>query len=320
VAEIEAPSPERISPADNLDGWIEAREKKKDAEAGQSAGKQDTLSAPAEPTVSKPEAPAQTTSGDWWESGLTDAKHGFLKGKKGDEVEKAFRHSETAKQAAERRANDLEKRLADFERERIADMAAARVVEQQRVVAPTVDPAEGIDQLWFENPKLAYAKIVEQARAEAAVEAAKARDEVQSGLQREKYLAAGNAAYEAARVALNLDEATWSKRAKAVYVDVTDPDSDYYKNYGPLNVENLVTSYRELYGEPAPQAAPIVLAPAPSQPDPPGSKRPAPPVRSEPSQSLLTAERKRALRQIADIAGLDPNSMIARAEQRRSRG
>jgi hypothetical protein len=307
-----------INPIENLSGWLEAQTR--DAEPTTSTGQGVTEASPAEPTVAVPVTPAQPAS--VLEAVLPeDFEHGFFRNKPVSALYTSYTHAERAKQEAEKKANELERRLAAIEQERQIEATTRRVLAEQ-TAPPAVadDPFAEIEREWFENPRGAATKLREQTLAEAkqaaAEEAARVRDETRRESEQHQIVAAGRNAYDAARTALNLDEATWQKRAKAVLVELTDEASPYYGDgHNLFRPDAYVAVYRDMFGDPAPPSMPP-LAAVPAVADPPGSKRPAAAVTSSQPTSALAEEQVEAWTALARAAGTDPKVFIAKMSRR----
>lgn len=307
------PTESAINPAENLNGWLDDRDAKRAAEA-----------APAEPTVEAPAAPVEPApvplEGDWWEAGLANAKHGFLKGRKGEEVENAFRNAEARLKAKEQEASRLARELDSERRQREAEAAARKVAAEQRPATPANDPDAEIEALLLENPRAGIKKLRELATAEAErlaeAKVSQVRQETQAEQQKKQIYEAGARAYSDAQKTLNLDNDTWSKRSKAILVELTDQNSPYYGDgHNIFRPEVYVQVYSDLFGQPAP----VVVKPAPEPPTPPGAKKPAAANIQTPSASPLTQEQIEARKRWAAIAGVDPKNLIARGEARKER-
>jgi hypothetical protein len=304
----------RVSPVENLSGWLEDREAKREKPAEEPA--------PAEPTAEVPvEAPVEP-AGDWWETGLADANHGFLKGRKGPEVEKAFRHVETAKQTAERERNELQREIEAIKREREAEAAARKVAAENKPSQPPVDVDAEIEAKLIENPREGIRLIRERTLAEAR----KLAEEVEQKFRNENEQAeynrqvkqAGEQAYDKTRELVNNDP-KFDKRMRSVYVEVTDKNSPYYGDgYNAFRPDVMAKVYEELY-EVSASPAQIVVKPTPEIPTPPGAKKPSAANLAEPSSSPLTRERIDAARTFAAIGGVDPKALVARQERRKER-
>jgi hypothetical protein len=292
-----------INPADNLSGWLDAREAK-----GEPA---------AEPEV----VPETTQPASWRDVVLPDdVGHEFLKGKKVGDAITSWEHSQRALKEAQREAAEAKREL-EAERRRIeAETAARKVQSEAQPAKPQSDPDAEIETLLLENPRLGIKALRERMeaeadkRAEAKLQAFKQENEQQRYV-RDKYEAGGRA-YDSARQALNLDEATWNKRSKAVLLELTDERSAYYEDgQNIFRPEKYVEVYKELYGDS--QQAPIVVKPATEPPTPPGAKRPSNVNVAEPTASPLTRERLDAIKTFAGIGGVDAKALAARQEKRK---
>lgn len=300
----------------------------------------DQKTAEPEPAAEKPpEAPAvaeaaqPTDQGDnWWETGLADAKHGFLKGRKGPEVEHAFRATETEMKKAQQRAKDAET-LVQQANARAAALELA-IQQQKQQQAPAPDPAKEIEQIFFEQGPAAAFKRQSELNA-AAIQAEAERianlklqqfqqttsDQARLSQQALRVKAAFDAA-EAARQDLKVDQSAWDNERGLV---VSARIMNQFGNDGLTDVKNWTDTYKAIY--PEAQTAPAVTAPVVTPPppvtNPPGSHRPAP-VQQKPNAGLptLDGEERRALEFLAEAGGVDPEKLIAKhqAKARRANG
>lgn len=293
MAETEPQESVRIDPTENLAGWLDKRDAEP-AENTVAVESEPVPASPAQPTVAEQPPPPQP---DWYEAGLADVSHGFLKGRKGPEVEKAFRHVETAKQQAERERNELRQRLAQYE--------AQRAPEAPKGIEPN---------LWFENPDEAQRRIDERIAKVTDEKLNAYIQKTQAEQQTARALDNGGKAYDSAREALNLDAPTFNLRAPAVMLHLTDPNSPFYGDgNGLFDKDRYVEVYRALWPEPV---APVVVASVPEPALPPGSKKAAPMV-STATTSSLSREEREARKVIAEYTGLDAEKLYKRAENRR---
>lgn len=267
--------------------------------------------APAEPAAAEP--------ANWWEDGLAEAKHGFLKNRKGPEVENAFRHAETAKQTAERERNVARDEANRLRQELLSKEVALQMAaeERRRATQPPVDPYDEIESLWFENPKAAAAKLREIVVAESRQNISQETERMRMAQQTESQNAAlrqeVNRVYDVTRERLNLTPETWNRRFKAVYVEATDPKGQYADRGGPLNPDNLIAIYNDIYGDLPAAALPATAPPPPPAANPPGSARPRA-VTQPPNAGLptLSTEKRAALEMVAGSMGFDKDKYIAR--------
>lgn len=316
-----AVQPTRIDPIENLDRWLDDRIGR-DAEPGAETGQSNAPDSPAEPTVAQapeegtqPEAQAEP---DWYDAGLV-ANHGFLKGRKGPEVEKAFRHAEATKQQAEREAAELRRQLDQMRMAQEAEAAARRVMSEQRPAAqaPTVDE---IESAWFENPAKAKALLMQQAEERARNAMREELTMAQEAAQaQQRQMSARSAAAQAVQWVADtygVDESIAQARVMgtfthlAAHVDQSGDDSVWQ------NPNAYAYYVRQLVGDPAPAQVPTV--PVPDFPDPPGSKRPSSaPARKAATGSPLRAEFEDAARSIAAAIGNDPDKVAARLARTR---
>jgi hypothetical protein len=287
-------------------------------------------------TETKPETPAVETQPTetvepWWEKGFAEAKHGFLKNRKGPEVEQAFRATEAemrkswqAKDAAETRARQAE-----------ADAAALRLAMQQREAqqqTPPVDHAKEVEQIFYEQgPAAAFARQQELNDARIAAEAQKIANQTVQQFQQTTSdqarqqsqamrLKAALDAGATARATLNVDPSVWdSERGLVVSARVLNK----FGQDGLMDVKNWTDEYAALYPSTAAAQPQPVVAPAPAVTNPPGSHRAAP-VQQKPNAGLPTmdGEERRALELLAEAGGVDPEKLKARhlANARRANG
>lgn len=322
MSETEAQASARISPADNLDGWLS--ERTRDAEPEAPTGQESVAASPAEPTVAEPDASAQPAV-DWREVVLPeDVPHGFFRGKKVGDLFESYKHAETAKQQAERERNELRQRLEALERERETEAVVRRVTGiGTQPAAPQQDPRDAeIDKLWFENPaearRLLNEKWAEDARRVAKEEFANVREA--EAVEQQTY-AAQNAAREAVEKVAK-DYGIAPEQAQARVMGAFSLLAAHATETGDNSIwtvpENYLRAVRMIAGDPTPAIQPPVVAiPAPSRlSDPPGSKRAATASRV-PEPSPLAAEEEAVRREVARIAGVDPSRLIKREQQRR---
>lgn len=319
MADIEVQE-ERIDPVENLSGWMDAKASKfRDAGPEEQTGESEAPASPAEPTVAQEPAPAPEAQAvpDWYESGLV-TKHGFLKGRPGPEVEKAFYHAETAKQKAEREAAELRQQMEQMRRDREAEQAVKRVMQTPE---PKADPDAEIDRLWFENPAEARRRIAQ----EAIESARKVTHEELSRIEASRYEAertaqaqsAANAAVDWVAKEYGVDPETAAMKLAGTFVHITTHVAETGDDSVWRDPNTYASVFRRLYGDPQ-SARPIEVPPSPAPlSDPPGSKRPAAsPTRPSEPGSLLTREQEEARKAFARIGGVDPKRLIERAKAR----
>jgi len=296
----------RVNPADNIDKWIESR----DAKPEPAEKPEPVVAEPEEETPAAPPPAVEPTEGNWWETGLTDVSHGFLKGRKGPEVEKAFRHVETAKQKAEREREDLRREIDQLRRQQ-------QEPPKVQAAPPTQQPTEDeIERNWFDNPAIARQKIEERARAIADESIAKYEATQEQKKRQQTIISTGSKAYEDARTKLNIDEETWELRSPGVMLHLTNERSPFYGDgHNLMRADAYVDAYKALYGDPTPP--PVVVKPAPEPPNPPGAKKAAAVTDHTPAASPLSAEEREARRVVAEAAGLDVERFIKRGERKR---
>jgi hypothetical protein len=319
----EAPKESAINPAENPTGWLKARIER-DAEPASSTGQSDTQASPAQPNVAESPAAVQPTS--WRDTVIgDDVDHGFFKGKKVADAIESYKHSERAKQEAERRANDLQRQLESERIERQAELAARKVLAEQQQPRSTeqqIDPrlAEA-ESLWFENPGRARQLLTEyneeragriaEERAAAAIESLESKYRTQSVAQQ------GENAFYAARDAMGVSPEVWDRRGVALLSTVVRKGSGYAEAGGPLNPAVLVQAYKDLFGDPTPASVANVPA-APAQlATPPGANKPArAAVPSGVVPSPMSDERRATYARLAERAGVPPEAFIKRREGR----
>lgn len=249
-----------------------------------------------------------------------DFEHGFFRGKPVKELYKSFRATEAEMQRAQREAKELRDEKERLRAEVAAkNLAVQMAAEQHQRQTQPQDNLSNIERVWFENPKEAARLLREETLAEARRIAAETQtktsaETIATITTRDRQTRA-TAAYEEARQRLNLDEATWQKRAKAVLAEITDPQSRYFgdgQTSGPLVTQNYIDAYKDIYGEPAPT---VTVAPAkPAAGNPPGAHKPASTVAPPPNAGLptLATEKRAALERTAQSLGIDPEKYITR--------
>lgn len=289
---------------------------------------------PVTPETPTPEAPK---TGAWREVILDDVDHGFFKGKPAKELYESYRHSESAKQKAERERNEA---LAELQQERMARAAAdaVRSAMPQPAVQPEPpkeDPRDAeIEANWFENPAKAKQLLLEKTREEQKQVAAEEFKRLYGAEKAEEESANfQRAANQAASVAisrvmsdLNLsqEDAQMAVAATFVYVkqhekdipDVwTNPDAYvYYVN----RLRSAYSGAKPPVAEPAPTpepAAPVVITAPPPPPEPkqpPGATKPAAITAPPTAKPSPLSEENRRIREM--IGG---PSLVARGERRK---
>lgn len=267
---------------------------------------------PAEPAVEPPAV--EPIPDDWWETGLP-AKHGFLRGRKGEEVEKAFRSGEASyKREAQRRA-ELEREIAEIKRQREAPPP---------VVPPAQAPAdteEEIDRLWLENPSEARRMMREEWSREEQqrYEGRRAADVQQQRFSQS--LEASNAAIDhlVSEYGIDKDRATKLITSALPHMSELQVENPNVWQH-PANYVWVLDQLGFLPAKTQPlEAAPPEAVPAPVVANPPGSKRPAAARTRAPDPSPLRAEEEEKRRAIAEELGLDPENLINRARARGGR-
>lgn len=304
---------------DNPIAWFEARASK-------------TTDAPVAAAVPAPETaapvapePVEDPAEPWWDQGLAETKHGFLKNRKGPEVEKAFRSTQTAMQEAQRERNELRAQL-DQSR---AEVAARNAVLQAEIARrsgtaqePAVNPEDELEHLLFTNPKEYTRRVKEDATNEAKriveTERQQYEQKTTEEAQHRDLTVRGDAAWKGAGVKLGIPPDVWlsNELSIPIMVALTNPELPYCANGGPLNEDNYVAAYRDLQkalgmSMPAAVVAPIV----PAQTTPPGSRKPATATATNSGQVVSEDSRKRA-ESLAAIGGINPEKLAARMARR----
>lgn len=310
-----------VNPADNLDAWLRER-KERDAEPEAETAKSTEPTSPAEPTVAQPEPDPATTEDytePWWEQGLAEAKHGFLKGRKGPEVEKAFRHVETAKQRAEREAAELRQQVEQMRIERAAEAAVQRVQGKPQQ-EPQPDLYAQLEQQFWEKPGATFQQLqqiaVQEAKQQVWQDIQTAQEVAAQQQRAEATVTAGQ--YAAAEVMRHYGVSQEAAENMVLTAAANLAESDDFNVW--FDPRNYLSVIGQLYGDPRPQGiAQPPVAPVTEIPDPPGSKRPASVQRraSEPSQFRTETEELR--RSLAQSFGVDPDFAIERARARGGR-
>lgn len=311
-----------INPIENLSGWIDKHlEQMRDAEPADTSGQPDAASS-AEPASAPPapqavEPTADPLAGDWWETGLP-ANHGFLKGRKGEEVERAFRNGELTWKQAQTENARLRRELEDTRRRSAEAPAPAPVAPVQQ----PQNTEEEINQLWFENPAEAKRLMVEEAKREA-LGAVKAEREAETFAAEQRtaeeasrsvadYLVAarGYDAAQAARTVIATYPLLQQLRDQGRSDAFTDPRVVLWM------VDQILEPARSAAPPTAAPAAEVPPTPAPSMPNPPGTKRPAALNARPATANPLRAEQEEVRRSIAEELGIDPQRLIDRAKAR----
>jgi hypothetical protein len=273
--------------------------------------------APADPVTP---APADTPSTeatleeDWFDKGLP-ANHGFLKGKTGPEIEKAFRSAEGKIREYAERHKQTTAELEQLRREREADAALARR-EKQQTAAPAPQATDDEDprmkqvrELWYVDETRASALMREIMLDDAKKIAADTLTTYQSEREFEQHTEAAKSASNAAVdelattyglpravVAASIKE-TWPMFAAAV------------KNGSSMGIwgvkQNYIDAFTHQFGPPpvAPGGVPPAAAAAP---DPPGSKHPAAAPQSRTLPRVVDPAMAADRRQTAKELGLSP--------------
>lgn len=320
------PQQPKASPADNVAEWLGKRAKSK-AEATPAA-EETSAEAPAVDST-PPEAPAPAPAHVISPDDLlpADFEHGFFKSKPFKELYKSFRATESEMQRSQREAKESRETIERLRAEVAAkDVAVQMAVEQRQAAAQLAeDPYAEVESLWFENPRAAAAKLRDMTLAEVrqtvTAESQKNRQETEAETQKSQLIQQGQRAYQEAGVALSLDEGTWNQRAKAVLVELTDPNGKYYAQGGPMVRDNYVSAYREIFGESvAPYVAmhPLNIVAATEASNPPGSKKASIGAQPAPNAGLptLDSEKRAAYTRLARNVGIDPDKFIQRMQQK----
>ena len=294
-------STEGSDPSENLSGWLEKRD----------AGPEPATPAPAQPT-------------DWKEATIPeDVDHGFFKGKKVGVLYESYKHSENAKQAAERERNELRAENEKLRREREADDAARRVHTAQQPRQPDPDPDAEIEQILLQNPKEGIRAITERAHRDAERliderwQQREAEREQRQGIAR--VYEVGGKAYDEAFAELskadpNLTRELFNDRAPALMHHFTNPTSRYYGDGDNLlRKEAYLDLWPKLYGT----SQQVVVKAATEPPMPPGAKRPGSAAKPSEPTTPIDRDDRAARRMLAEVAGIDPDKFIARGEKRR---
>lgn len=298
-----------VDPTENLDKWLGERSER-DAEPEAPTGQSNAPDSPAEPTVAEPQAPPATevSTEPWWETGLAEAGHGFLKNRKGPEVEKAFRHVETAKQAAERRAALLEQQLEQVRRDREAEAAVLRVQNAQQPQAEKPTPEAELEALFWTDQAEYTRRVREMAKQDALQEWNAAASARESEHRQQVSVSAGKQAVDQIASEYGVDAATAARMVMSTFTHLAASDDlDVW-----TKADSYVDQVRWLHPRTTP-AAPIVAPPVPELPNPPGSKRPATTTPRTPElRSAMSSEEEAMRREIARIADVDPDRYIKR--------
>lgn len=263
---------------------------------------------PAEPT------PAAPTPPDPLEAVLPDNfEHGFFRGKPVRELFKSFKATESEMQRAQRDAKEQRELAERYRAESVAKDVAITMAAEARTPKP--DELDAIEGKWFENPKDAVRMLEDRFSKKFTEQNKQNRAEtVQEVASRERTQKFATA-MEEARQRLNMDPQTWSKHAKAVVAELTDPQSRYYGDgatQGPLITQNWLDAHAELY----PNQPAVTVTPVPQAGNPPGAHK-ASAVNAPPNAGLptLSGEKRAALTMIAQRLGFDPESYLTRYQK-----
>ena len=322
----ETSSGSALNPADNPERWIEARIKR-DAEPTSDTGQSEQQASPAQPTVAAESPSVQPTS--WRDTVIgDDVDHGFFKGKKVADAIESYKHAERAKQEAERQRNEIARQYEQLQREREAELAARRVyAEQQQPAATQTDPYSEIESLWFENPKAAAAKLREATLSEARQIAEEALQGFKQETKTKEVTSRAENNFEVVRSMLNLGDGDWNldpstpggRKGLAVYSLITNPNTHYAQQGGPLDARVVAQAYVDLFGDPRAQSTPVApvapLAPPPIS-TPPGASKPAKATVPSASVSPLADEDARTAKLLAGYAGIDSEGLMKRMARR----
>lgn len=252
-----------------------------------------------------------------------DFEHGFFRGKPVAEIVKSFRATETAMQKAQREANE---RRAEAEQLR-ADVAARDLALQMAAEArqprQQIDPLEGIDDLLITNPRAAFEKMKEAAKNEVRQEQQREFQKFQQDhdqqTTKERLTATALQARDQAFAELSAQGVTkdqFLKRQRAILAEITNTESEYGQNQGPLVAANYVQAYKDLFGDPSPAQSVVTPPPAPMQSAPPGSKTVVTQSPTNAGLPTLSQEKKNALAIVTAGLGIDQNEFLKRyAEQ-----
>jgi hypothetical protein len=320
MSEQVAATEEQGSGADvleNPDRWIAERVEKLRADAPP-APEPEAEPPAAEVAQAPPEAPQ---TGAWREAVLDDVDHGFFKGRKAGDLYESYRSAESAMQKAQREAAEYRAQL-----EQVRQQQTQR--PQEAIPNPENDPRlKEVNDLWYVDPARAAALQREIAREDAAREAERTfyriSQERDWQVTRQTAAQASVQAMQAIANAYGISEEEAAERVQATWPTLKRYEAD--PQYGVAvwtRTENYLNVAQRLFGAPPQrEAAPAPSVPEPEIPNPPGSRRPAA-VASPPSRTAnpLSQELTEVYRTIASAGGLDPDSLIKRAQKRRASG
>ncbi len=287
---------ERPDPA-NLTAWLADRDTRARAEA------------PAEPPA--PAAvtpPAAQPVNDWREAVIDgdDVEYGFFRGKKVPDVINSYRSLYGDYQTKS-------VRLAELEREN------AGLKHPPKPEAPSQpDHLAIITDKFYEDPAMVATQIEELATQKAREIYKQEREGERATQAAEQQWNSGvSAATTAAKTAA--ETYGWSEQDAQKRVVATFPYLKQLQDKGYADAFTNPTYYdhyvRELFGEPAPKADPVVPPPVPVLSDPPGVKRPAAVTTPVKAVSALDDETSRTYDAVAKLTGLDPAKLKKRREK-----
>jgi hypothetical protein len=266
-----------VSPTENLDRWLADKTEALRADAEPEA------QPAAEPVVE--ETPDEEVKTSWRDARLDDVDHGFLKGRTAGELYESYRHSELAKQTAERERAELRRQL---------DQIQQAQVQREAIPNPENDPRIAkYNELYLVDPTAAVQVLRESWREDAReVARHEMHQQAQSQAWNNTLQTATQASYQAMtalaeRYGLSEEEA--AMKLKATWPTLKEAEQQYGNGVW-LNPNNYLQVAERLYGKPHAQAE--VSVPAPEIPNPPGSRRPA----------------------LAEAVGIDADRFVARAK------
>ena len=247
------------------------------------------------------------------------------KGLKAGDLAQSFELGQAATTRAQQEAAEARRAAEDMRVRLIAMETMQRAIPQQQAAPqpeqPQVDPRlVEAARIQLEDPDRAEALRTdyheERAQSIAKKQTADAIAALRNDMTIEQNRAIGRQALEAAMSVLELkgvSRETFTKRARALLVEVTDPANEkYYANGGPLRSDNLIGAYVDVFGLPEPPPAaqvpagvaaapPIVVPAAPPPPTTvPGATKPAPAAVPPPAKAPLKREVSQALESLAD--------------------
>ena len=297
-----------VNPAENLDRWITERTEKLQADAE-----------PAPEPVAEPQAVEEVQTEvkpSWRDARLDDVEHGFLKGRTAGELYESYRHSELAKQKAEREAAEYRRDLDQIRQQ-------AQPARPEPIPNPDNDPRlDRFNELLFVDPKAAVAELEsrwkDQQREIFREETQRQQRETYQQNVQQTAMQASTSAMQKVMQDYGVPADVAFQRIQSTFAIIQPYEAQYGAEIW-TNPDNYMRVVGDLFGPP-----PTVDVPAPTPapeldiPNPPGSRRPAAAAAPSRTSNPISRELADVRRNIATAVGLDPDQFVADA--RRARG